>query len=218
MPTITCKCGAVELEFYATGDLFRLQCCCHDCRAALWYANKRGGPAPPAHPCVDNSWLPNDFRVVRGEHRIGAFMNFENADTTRFYCKDCWTILFGDHPLYDSKVVVTTAHNYKEYEGLGGISLMPPQARHFMQDLTPDEVAALPPWRGDATHVYAGVADVLISRFPAIQAAGKEGERMNARILLEKTGTVFVPDGEPRLTGGPPTLMQRAASGAGDPA
>jgi hypothetical protein len=27
---------------------------------------------------------------VKGENKLGAFVNFENADTTRFHCKDCW--------------------------------------------------------------------------------------------------------------------------------
>ena len=218
MATITCNCGAVQIEFDSGTDLFRLQCCCHDCSAALWYASKRGGPAPPTHQCVDNSWLPNDFRIVRGEHQIGAFMNFENADTTRFYCKDCWSILFGDHPVYEKKVVVTTARNYKEYEGLTNATLMPPQARHFMKDLTQDQIAALPAWDGDASNVYQGVADILMSRFPEIQAADNEGEQMNAQILLAKVGEPFVPTDESRLTSGPPTLMQQAASEAGDSA
>lgn len=215
MATVTCKCGAVEIEFNSGVDLFRAQCCCYDCSAALWYAAKRGGPAAPAHQCVDNSWFPNDFAVVRGENQIGAFLNFEDADTTRFYCNDCWTILFGDHPVYDKKVVVSTANNYKEYEGLRNVSLMRPQARHFLKDLSRDQIAGLMAWEGDRSHVYQGVADILMSRFPEIQAAGNEGEEMNAQILLAKVGEPIVPHNESRLSSGPPTLMQQAASETG---
>lgn len=211
MTTITCRCGAVELEFEASHDLFRLQCCCHDCSAALWYADKRGGPAAPPHQLVDNSWFPNDFRIARGEDQIGAFKNFEQGDTTRFYCKTCWTILFGDHPVYEKKVLVTAARNYREYDGLKGATLMPPQARHFMKDLSAESANVLPPWSGDSAHTYAGVADNLMARFPEMQARGNEGGEMNAQILLARIGKPFVPTNEPRLGNGPPTLMQQNA-------
>ena len=214
MATITCKCGAVQIEFYTKNDLFRLECCCYDCTCALWYANKRGGPSFPEHQCVDTSWFPNDFKVVKGEEKLGAYMNFENADTTRFHCKACWSVLIADHPAYDKKLVVTQVVNYKEFEGLKNAELMAPQARHFLKDLSTDQVAALPAWGGDSANVYQGVADILMTQFPALQEAGKEGAEMNAQILLGKIGGAFVPTGEARLTQGPPTLMQQAANQA----
>ena len=93
MAYIRCKCGDVHIEFAASRELFRHECCCHDCISALWYATSRGGPQYPADLCAECCWLPNDFRVVTGLERIGAFTNFEGADTTRFYCTACWTVL-----------------------------------------------------------------------------------------------------------------------------
>ena len=214
MATITCKCGAVQIELSATRDLFRLECCCHDCTAALWYANKRGGPAFPDNQCVDSSWFPNDFKIVKGENKLGAFVNFENADTTRYHCKDCWSVLFGDHTAYARKIVVTQVRNYKEFEGLKNVELMLPQARHFLKDLSQEQLAALPAWGGDPSDVYQGVADNWMARFPTVLEAGKEGVEMNAQILLAKIGGACVPTGESRLTEGPPTLMQQAAKQA----
>ena len=159
MATITCTCGAVQLELCAKRDLFRLECCCHDCTAALWYANKRGGPAFPDNQCVDSSWFPNDFKIVKGKNKLGAFVNFENADTTRFHCMLCWTVLFGDHTAYARKIVVTQVRNYKEFDGLKNVELMPPQARHFLKDLSQEQLALLPAWGGNPSDVYQGIAD-----------------------------------------------------------
>ncbi|MDA0822449.1 MAG: hypothetical protein O3C28_08500 [Proteobacteria bacterium] len=94
---------------------------------------------------------------------------------------------------------------------------MQPQARHFVGDLTDDQLAKLPAWPWDPTNVYSGVADVLMERFPALQAAGAEGADMNAQILLAKIGDPFVPRGEARLCEGPPTLMQRMLDQTQDP-
>ncbi len=214
MATITCKCTTVQIEFFTKNDVFRLECCCHDCTTALWYANKRGGPALPIHQCLDTSWFPNEFTIVTGEEKLGAFLNFENADTTRFYCTNCWSVLFADHPAYDKKVLVTQVMNYREFEGLDNAELMPLQARHFVKDLSEEQLAALPAWRGDPSHVYQSAADILLAQFPAMKEAGKEGAEMNAQILLGKIGSAFIPTGEARLSEGPPTLMQQMAQAA----
>ena len=211
MATITCKCGSVCLHFPATEELFRHQCCCHDCISALWYATTRGGPEYPHTLCADCCWLPNDFRIERGEATLGAFLNYESADTTRFYCTSCWTPLFGDHPLYEKRILVSQVATYKDFEGLTGVVRMEPQARHFLKDLSAEQIAALPLWSGDPTHVYHGVADNLLAQFPAMKAAGGEGAAMNAQVLLDKIGGAFVPTDVARLSSGPPSLMRQAA-------
>jgi hypothetical protein len=214
MATITCKCTGVQIEFFTNNDLFRLECCCHDCTAALWYANKRGGPAPPIHQCLDSSWFPNAFTIAAGEKKLGAFQNFENADTTRFYCTECWSVLFADHPAYAKQLVVTQVMNYQEFAGLTDVELMPLQARHLVKDLSAEQLAALPAWRGGPSHVYQGPADNLLAQFGAIKAAGQEGAEMNAQILLRKIGGAFVPTGEARLSEASPTFRQKMAKPA----
>ncbi len=216
MANITCKCGAVCISFPANTELFRHECCCHDCISALWYATQRGGPAYPPDLCADCCWLPNDFRIERGESTLGAFMNYTSADTTRFYCTACWTVLFGDHPLYEKRILVSQIAAYKEFEGLTKVVRMEPQARHFLKDLNAEQVVALRPWRGDPSHVYQGVADKLLEHFPSMKAAGAEGVEMNAQILLDKIGRTFVPTDEARLVSGPPSLMRQAAEQAGE--
>jgi hypothetical protein len=210
MITITCRCGAIELEFKAERDLFRLECCCYDCSAALSYARKRGGPEFAQHQCVDSSWLPNDFTITCGQGKLGAFRNYLKGVTTRFYCTDCWSILFADHPAYAQRLLVTQVVNFTAFEAIDKGALMAARARHFLKDLSTLQVAQLPPWRGEPAHVYSGVAGNLIAEFPAIQAAGSEGLAMNAQVLLAKIGAVFIPTGEPRLTSGPPSHAQQA--------
>lgn len=193
MATINCKCGTVQIEFDTKHDLFRLECCCHDCTAALWYATKRGGPAFPENQCLDSSWFPNAFTLVKGGDKLGAFMNFENAATTRFYCTVCWSVLLADHPAYAKKLVMTQVGNYKEFEGLKNVELMSPQARHFLKDLSKEQLGRLPAWGGDPSNLYQGVADNLVAQLPSIQQTVKVGVEMNAQILLAKIGSVFVP-------------------------
>ena len=217
MATITCKCGSVCINFPTNAELFRHECCCHDCISALWYATQRGGPAYPPDLCADCCWLPNDFSVERGEDKLGAILNYASADTTRFYCTACWTVLFGDHPLYEKRILVSQIAAYKEFEGLTKVVRMEPQARHFLKDLNAEQIAALPPWRGDPSHVYQGVAENLLEHFPAMKAAGGAGVEMNAQILLDRIGGAFVPSDEARLSSGPPSLMRQAAVQAGEP-
>ena len=151
---------------------------------------------------------------MTGEEKLGAFLNFENAGSTRFYCTDCWSVLFADHPAYAKQLVVTQVMNYQEFAGLAKAELMPLQARHFLKDLSAEQLAALPAWRGDPSHVYQGGAAILLAQFPAIRAAGKEGTEMNAQILLGKIGGAFIPTGEARLSEGSPTRRQRIAKPA----
>lgn len=217
MATITCRCAAVHIAFYTDEDLFRLQCCCHDCSGGLWYAHKRGGPAPPVHQCVDTSWFPNNFEILRGEDKIGAFLNFEEADTTRFYCTDCWTPLLGDHPAYEGAMIVTQVNNYVTFAGLQNATLMAPQARHFTRDVASEQFPDLPAWSGKADQVYQGVAELLMASFPSMLAAGGAGAEMNTQILLQRIGGTFVPDNEPRLSEGPATMRQQADNTTTDP-
>ncbi len=210
MATITCKCGDVRIIFPTDTELFRHECCCHDCISALWYSTQRGGPEYPHDHRADACWLPNDFHIEQGAAKIGALLNFPAADTTRFYCTSCWTLLFGDHPMYETKILVSLIASYREFDGLSNIARMEPQARHFLK------VAALPVWSGDPAHVYEGVAEVLLENFPAMKAAGGTGREMNAQILLSRIGEALVPTDAARLSSGPPSLMQQVASQSGD--
>ena len=141
----------------------------------------------------------------------GAWLSFEGADTTRFYCKNCWSGLFGDHPAYGGKMVITQSPN------MAGVEQMEPKSRHFLKDLTPEKLAAINndmPWRGDPEHVYQGVSDNFLGNLANILAAGATGEQMNAQKLLEKCGPALIPDDDEELKAGPPTFMQQTAAAA----
>jgi len=88
---------------------------------------------------------------------------------------------------------MTQVGNYKEFEGLKNVELMSPQARHFLKDLSKEQLGRLPAWGGDPSNLYQGVADNLVAQLPSIQQTVKVGVEMNAQILLAKIGSVFVP-------------------------
>ncbi|HIL85909.1 MAG TPA: hypothetical protein EYG52_20645 [Pseudomonadales bacterium] len=216
MATIQCRCGAVQIRLARNQAIWRLECCCHDCMSALWYVNKhKGAPAPPEHQLLDTVWFANDLTVVKGLDKIGSYKNHNEGDTTRFYCKDCWTCLIADHAVYLAKMVITQVVNFTGFEGLTGADLIPLQARHFLKDLTAEQRAALPSFSGAAECVYDSAAENFLDSMTEILAKGGTGE-MNLQVLAEKVGPPFIPEDErERMAEGPPCLGQQAKAAEG---
>jgi len=139
----------------------------------------------------------------------GAWLCYEGADTTRFYCKNCWTCLLADHPAYGGVVCASQA-----MANLSGAELMDKQGRHYMRDLSDDQATALEkgmPWKGDSANLYQGVSQNFLDKLPDVLAAGKKGEKMNCQILLEKCGPALIPTDDPTLRG-PPSFMEQVAA------
>ena len=211
-PSVACHCGAVKIQL-ASECLWRLECCCFNCTTALWYGSTQGGPPAPKHQCIDSFYFANDFKVVQGEEHLGAWHEFEGADSTRFYCKKCWSNLVIDHPAYGGKILLTQSPTLT-----GTDSMMKPQGRHFMKDLSSEQKKELEkelPWQGEKDTLYDGVSDNFLAALPGIieNQTASPGE-MNLQVLLEKVGPPLVPDGVERLKSGPPTFMQQAAAAA----
>ena len=206
MASITCKCGECKIQFKQAANLWRLECCCFNCTSAPRnFHQTQGSEAPPDPPCMDSIWFPNDFTVT-GQDKMGAQKLFEGADTTRFYCKECFTILMADHPVYAGKVVVTQATNY-QHEAIQGAELCEPKARHFCKDLSDEQVAQLPKWSGADDVVYQGCSENLpnFGEHPE----GATGDQ-NAQLLAETLGVTFAKEAQE----GPPTVMQQMAAAA----
>jgi len=209
-PSINCQCGAVKVELKSKKALFRLECCCYDCSAALKYANtNKQGPKQPEHQAIDSVFFPNNFSIVKGKAKIGAFKNFEAGDTTRFHCVDCWTLLFSDFPTFEGKLMMTQANCYQDFKGIQNIEIMDVCARHNTKDVDADELAAMPAFAGDPANVYEGIAKNYLDAQEELLAAGNAGEEMNMQILLAKIGPAAVPTDGPLLTMGPPTLISQ---------
>ena len=159
MSTLRCRCSAVKIKLSLGRPLWRLECCCHDCTLALWYVNKyRNAPALPPHQLLDGLWVPNDFEVVSGLDEIGSYKNFESGDTTRFYCRKCWTCMMADHPAYGQRLVLTQNLGFTEYEGISGVELFPPRSRHFLKDLNTEKREKLPNFEGSPDVIYEGIS------------------------------------------------------------
>eukprot|EP00656_Telonema_subtile_P051671 TRINITY_DN7010_c0_g1_i1.p1 TRINITY_DN7010_c0_g1~~TRINITY_DN7010_c0_g1_i1.p1 ORF type:complete len:236 (+),score=40.74 TRINITY_DN7010_c0_g1_i1:1-708(+) len=212
MATVTCGCGSVEIAFSTPTAAYHIECCCHDCNAAQWYAEtKKGGPGlGQQHSCIDCVYYPNDFTVTKGLDKIGSFLNFKGADTLRFVCKDCWTIVLADHPFYGTKIVLT-----QRLAGLAGHELPPHACRIFQADLNEEQRAEIPAWTGAPELAYDGMASVIGEDFPAIFAKIEAGTTMNAQLLAEQVGPPFIPEDEQdRMANGPPTIKQRMEAAA----
>jgi len=209
-PSINCLCGAVKVELKSKKALFRLECCCYDCSAALKYANtNKNGPKQPDHQAIDSIIFPNNFSIVKGKAKIGAFKNFADGDTTRFHCVDCWTLLFSDFPTFEGKLMMTQANCYQDFKGVQNVEIMDVCARHNTKDVDAEDLAVMPAFAGDAANVYDGIAKNYLDAQAELLAAGSAGEEMNMQILLAKIGPAAVPTDGPLLTMGPPTLMSQ---------
>ena len=213
-PSIECACGLVRIRLNSKEVLWRCECCCHDCSAALWYAAKRGGPAPPKHQCVDSLWFANDITILSGEAAIATFKNFPRGDTTRFVCRQCWTVLMSDHPCYFHMCLMTQLNALPSFRGLRGVDLPPPVGRHQLQDVPADEADALPPFAGPQgnitwSHTPRRMSDQWAhwAAWERMLLSGATGP-MNLQRLAEQCGPPFVPSDElDRMRGGPTTVM-----------
>lgn len=183
-----------------------------------WHKTKGDkSPGPPSDPpCLDSLYFPNDFTVEKGLKSLGAYQNYRSADTTRIYCKSCFTNLLANHPVYAGKFVLTQASNYKGFESLQDADLSePPLSRHFTKDLSEMQKKALPSWKGAADKVYDGVSADILAAIPDMLANNNAGEEMNVGILLKKIGRPFIPRDEQELmAGGPPSLGAQARAAA----
>ena len=162
--------------------------------------------AHASSPCTATSGTPD--LTIPSCCCAGAWRSWEGADSTRFYCKSCWSGVVTDHPAYGGAIVLTQSKN------ISGADFMEPQGRHFQNDLSDEMRAAINaemPWKGTKDTLYEGVSDNLMAAFPQLVEAGSTGVEMNLQKLLEKVGPPLVPD-DPSLTAGPPSLMQRAAA------
>ena len=204
MASITCQCGAVQINMSTSESLHRLECCCHDCASAFWYCHhKKNGPAlRPSHQlasCLDTNFFPNDFTIVKGEDQIGCFMNKRiDADSRRFHCKACWTILLTDHPAYCcGALVMTQVTNYSN-KLLSNAKLAPVTSRQFIKDLSAKQTPALPRL-ADGQKSYDGVSSVLTAALENLVTAhidAAERASMNSQILSERVSPPFIPDDE----------------------
>jgi len=199
MSSITCKCGECKLRFQQKTCLYRLDCCCCDCKANqdYWFTvkgDKSPGPAPD--PCIlDSLYFPNDFAVEKGLSLLGAFKLSETAKSTRIYCTQCFTILLVDNPFYEAKFVLTTVLNYEGYQGLHDADLMEPQCRIFVKDMTEEERKAARPWKGAPDGVQETVSMKFLADLAEIKASTATGE-MNFQKLAEEIGVMIcIPQG-----------------------
>ncbi|MDB9798071.1 hypothetical protein OAB85_05345 [Pseudomonadales bacterium] len=192
MLTIHCKCDSVAIEWPHKKVLWQLECCCNECTTRIQYLHaEKHGPQPPAHQLLDGIWLKNDFTILKGLENIGAFKLSPTGRTTCFYCSKCATALLADHIIYKELVVITQVHNFMDFDGLRSATLLGPQARHFMRDLTANQRDRLPPFKGSHGALYEGVSDSLVEVFPELYKKGGTGI-MNAQRLAEITGVSYL--------------------------
>jgi hypothetical protein len=133
----------VELSIAAL-PVNRLECCCRDCRKGLAWCTSKGGPPPP--PVPDLVYFPNAIRVDKGVEHLGCYLIKKEYNTRRVVAKCCWTCLVGDHPSYRGLRLVSYYSPPALLSLQNGENCLPVQRRIFQDDMTPEELTALPPF------------------------------------------------------------------------
>ena len=68
--SISCQCGEVRLEIGDASPIMRLQCGCCDCRQAMAWAQRQGGPKVPSTRPLDLWYFENDILVSSGKENL----------------------------------------------------------------------------------------------------------------------------------------------------
>ena len=77
--SISCQCGEVKLEIGDASPKMRLQCGCCDCRQAMAWAQRRGGPKVPSDRPIDLWYFENDISVASGKKKLKWFKLRKNG-------------------------------------------------------------------------------------------------------------------------------------------
>ncbi len=101
MNKITCHCGRCSITLEVDKVYRTLICACEDCRQALEWAYKEGGLKPNALPKL--VYVDSDIESFSGSENMGAFQLRKGSNSTRIYCKKCFSILAVDHPNYNNR-------------------------------------------------------------------------------------------------------------------
>ena len=140
--TVDCLCGKCGVTLADGKAKIKFQCGCQDCRQALNFGHKHGGVKPD--PLPELLYMPADVIEVRGREYMKAYRLRDDDPSvlgmsTRVYCRECFSIIGVDHPIYEDAVFLNFP---KHCDNKGDLSV-PLTAYIMMIDYT-EEIGPLP--------------------------------------------------------------------------
>ena len=134
---VDCLCGKCGVTLADGKAKLQFQCGCQDCRQALNYGYKHGGVKPD--PLPKAYYMPSDVLEVRGQEYMKACrLRGDDPDvlgmSTRVYCRECYSIIGVDHPIYEDAVFL----NFPKHCNNKGDLSAPLTAYVMMIDYTED--------------------------------------------------------------------------------
>jgi hypothetical protein len=147
---LQCSCGKTELQFRNSQPLFKIQCCCFDCRQRWEWSRSKGCPLEKYSRPGEGVYVGNAISAVKNEDALVPYMLRKNADVTFLTAECCFSIMLAVHPFYLGNVCGIS--------GEGGCTLeagdVPCKIRIQIQDWEKSKVgdhgaSSLPPWTGD---------------------------------------------------------------------
>jgi len=111
--SISCQCGEVRLEIGDAIPKMRLQCGCCDCRQAMAWAQRKGGPKVPSTRPLDLWYFENDILISSGKGKLKWFKLRKDGKSLRWVAQCCYTTMIVHHPTYKNKVFMVYADAVK---------------------------------------------------------------------------------------------------------
>ncbi len=98
MSVIKCKCEKCSIFLNEPKVLYSLFCACEDCRQAGEWGYIKGGNKPEKIQKL--IYLRSDIIKTKGLEFMQSYQLRENADSTRIYCDNCYSMIGVDHRNY----------------------------------------------------------------------------------------------------------------------
>ena len=99
---ISCSCGSCSLSLNDTSPKYSVLCACEDCRQALCWALKNGANTPKN--ILYSVYFRSDFSGFTGVDKMIAIQLRDDTNSTRDFCKNCFSCIAIDHVNYQNNV------------------------------------------------------------------------------------------------------------------
>ena len=174
--TLTCQCGACEIEVLDSSVRYRAECLCFDCRQRAMISSGMGNlkafPESLAnYSCgSDILYFANLLRVSEQTKAKLEFRKLrESGSNVTTYARCCGTIMLSAHPAYDGKSITVFPDNCRISQSLVDV---PTNAYLFALDFPQEKFRELK-MHGLIPAIFSGDESLDAVELPKFMAAAQ---------------------------------------------
>ena len=105
MASLSCVCGAVQIQFPSSTPRSCSACCCRDCQTKIQYLERQGGPELSFAKPISVLTLDNNMLLTRGKNKLRFFKLTPDSYTVNMTSTCCSTFLVGRSKDYGGNAV-----------------------------------------------------------------------------------------------------------------